>query len=74
MFAVMVIQFVVQAYVCTYAKGRDSALEFYNKYSYSLYCAAGVWLFCIALTSTLADKLRGRWCTYTIIYLVFIIA
>ena len=74
MFAVMVIQFVVQAYACTYAKGRDSAVEFYNNYSYSLYIAAGIWLFCILLTSACAEKLRSRWCIYTILYLAFIIA
>lgn len=70
----MVIQYVVQAYLASYVRDRESAVEFYERQPHSIFVSGGIWLLIIIVTSLLGEKLRGYSCAYTLLFLVFMIA
>ena len=64
----MVLQYVIQTYLCAYLTERETIRDLVDTYWYTFYVFVALWLTCVALASAFAVQFKGRAGLYLPLY------
>ena len=73
-FSLLVLQNVLQTYLCAYFGGRTSIVEFCKLYDKAWLVPLGIWLLCILIVSSCGSRLKDYKGFYIPLYLICCIA